>query len=237
VSQNFSRERRSAAELMISRVSSTNRISRSVLWTIIAAFVALLTTPARAQVVDSTAWAAFEDSWANVKGYSATVTVFEQSGAQVQSLVFDYTFHKPSSATVHYDKGPNAGVTIVWNGGDTVVAHRGNGLASLFKKTFSLHDPLMTTIRSSSIDQLSFSAILAHSHGTPGTISQSLGPTIIGVPTEAVTLVPISSSEDSGLTHEIVDISAVSGLPVRVLGYQSDTLVRQVDFSNMKLLL
>ncbi len=204
-----------------------------------AAIVALSTSavPVRAQVVDSTAWAAFEDTWANAKGYSATVTIFENSGAQVQNMVFDYTFHKPASATVHYDKGPNAGVTIVWNGGDTVVAHRGNGLAALFKKTFPLHDPLMTTIRSSSIDQLSFSAILAHSHDTPGTISQNLGPTILGIPTEAVTLVPISPSADSGLTHETVDISAVSGLPVRLLGYESETLVRQIDFSNLKLLL
>jgi len=191
--------------------------------------------PAQAQVTDSTAWTAFEDAWANVKGYSTTVTIFEQNGEQVQNMVFDYTFHKPASATVHYVKGPNAGVTLVWNGGSTVVAHRGSGLSALFKKTFSLHDPLMTTIRSSSIDELSFSAILAHSHDTPGTISQNLGPTILGIATEAVTLVPSSSSEDSGLTNEVVDISTVSGLPIRLLGYESDRLVRQIDFSNMRL--
>jgi hypothetical protein len=37
-----------------------------------------------------------------------------------------------------------------------------------------------------------------------------------------------------GLTHEIVDISAMNALPVRVLGYEGETLVRQVDFSNIK---
>jgi outer membrane lipoprotein-sorting protein len=203
-----------------------------------AALIVLCTPaiPARAQAADSAAaWVAFEDTWANVKGYSATVTIFEQNGTQVQNMVFDYTFHKPSSATVHYDKGPNAGVTVVWNGGDTVVAHRGSGLSAIFKKTFSLHDPLMTTIRSSSIDELSFSAILAHSHATPGAITQTLGPTILGVPTEAVMLVPTSSTADSGLTHEIVDISTTSGLPMRLLGYESETLVRQIDFSNMRL--
>jgi outer membrane lipoprotein-sorting protein len=197
--------------------------------------LAMPASPARAQPIDSPAWTTFEDTWASVKGYSATVTIFEQNGAQVQNMVFDYTFHKPSTATLHYDKGPNAGVTVVWDGGDTVVAHRGNGLTAFFKKTFSLHDPLMTTIRAASIDQLSFSAILAHSHDTPGTISQSSGPTITGIATEAVTLVPASSSEDFGLTHETVDISAVSGLPVRLVGYENETLVRQIDFSNMKL--
>jgi len=113
---------------------------------------------------------------------------------------------KPSSATVHFSAGPNAGVTVVWNGGNTVVAHRGAGFTALFKKTFSLNNPRATTIRGSSIDQLSFAAILAHSQGTPGIVSQDVGPTILDIPTEAVTLVPTSSVADTGLTCEVVDI-------------------------------
>jgi outer membrane lipoprotein-sorting protein len=181
------------------------------------------------------AWVAFERAWANVTAYSATVAVFEREGTQVQSTVLDYTFRKPSSATVHFDAGANAGVTVVWNGGDTVVAHRGSGLAALFKKTFPLHDPQVTTIRGSSIDQLSFAAILAHSQGTPGIVSQEAGPAILDIPTEAITLIPTSSVANAGLTREVVDISVPTSLPLRVLGYVGDTLVRQVDFSNIKL--
>jgi hypothetical protein len=181
------------------------------------------------------AWVAFERAWANVTAYSATVAVFERQGTQVSSSVLDYTFRKPSSATVHFVAGPNAGVTVVWNGGDTVVAHRGNGLAALFKKTFPLHDPQVTTIRGSSIDQLSFAAILAHSRGTPGIVSQEAGPAILDIPTEAITLIPTSSSTDTGLTREVVDLSVPTSLPLRVLGYAGETLVRQVDFSNIKL--
>lgn len=180
------------------------------------------------------AWLAFERAWANISSYSATVTTFEQKGAQVQNWVFDYTFHKPSSATVHYNKGPNAGVTAVWSGGDTVVAHRG-GLLALFKRTFSLHDPIVMTIRGSSIDQLSFGAILEQGSGTEGTLSESPGPTILGVPTAAVILIPNSPAAGAGITQEVIDLSTLTDLPIRVLGYGGATLVRQVDFSNLRI--
>lgn len=191
--------------------------------------------PAQAQNSESSAWAAFNDVWKSVTSYRATVIVFEREGKEVQSSVLDYTFRKPSSATVHFTAGPNAGATVVWNGGDTVVAHRGTGLAALFKKTFPLHDPRVTTIRGSSIDQLSFAAMLAHAQGTPGIVSQEVGPVILGIPTEAVTLVPTSSVAGTGVTREVVDIAVPTGLPLRILGYEGDTLVRQVDFSNIKL--
>ncbi len=181
------------------------------------------------------AWGAFERAWTNITAYSATVTFFERKGTEVQNAVFDYTFRKPSSATVRYHNGPNAGVTAVWGGGNTVVAHRGSGLTALFKKTFALHDPAVTTIRGSSVDELSFAAILAHAQDTPGTISENGGPVIDGVPTDAITFIPTSSGADTALTREIVDISTTTSLPIRVLGYEGETLVRQIDFSNIKL--
>jgi outer membrane lipoprotein-sorting protein len=200
-----------------------------------AALICSLSTanPAQAQNAEPPAWAAFKAVWKNVTWYSATVIVFERQGTEVQSSVLDYTFRKPSSATVHFSGGPNAGVTVVWNGGNTVVAHRGTGLIALFKKTFSLHDPRVTTIRQSSIDQLSFAAILAHAESTPGIVSQGAGPSILDIPTEAITLVPTSSLAGTCITREVVDISVQTGLPLRILGYEGNTLVRQIDFSNI----
>ncbi len=181
------------------------------------------------------AWNDFERIWATVASYTATVTIFEREGAQVQSSVLDYTFHKPSTATVHFVAGKNNGVTVVWNGGATVVGHRGNGLVALIKKTFALHDPAVTSIRGSSIDELSFAAFIAHAQSTPGVESQGPGPTVLDIPTEAVTLVPTSSAADAGITRETIDLSVLTHLPIRVLGYQQDTLIRQIDFSNVKL--
>jgi outer membrane lipoprotein-sorting protein len=180
------------------------------------------------------AWGAFTSAWADIKGYSATDTIFERKGAAIQKMITDYTFRKPSSATMTVIRGPNAGATLVWNGGGTVVAHKGTGLTAIFRRTFPLHDPEVTTIRGSSIDQLSFSAILAHGLRTAGLISQAPGPTISGNSTDAVTLIPTKSANDTGLTREVVEISRITHFPVVVLGYAGKTLVRSVGFSNVK---
>ena len=175
------------------------------------------------------AWVAFALAWVGISGYSARVTASEEVGSKTQQEVFDYTFLKPSSATMHILTGPNAGATVVWSGGTTVVAHRGSGLSAMFKKTFPLHDPQVTTIRGSSLDELSFGAILTHGADT----AEGNGPTIDGVPTDEVTLVPTNSVIDTGLTLEVVDLSKVTHLPVRLIGYEGATLVRTIDFSDV----
>jgi hypothetical protein len=175
----------------------------------------------------------FAQAWASIAAYSATVTVFERKGTQVENLVLNYSFRRPSSVMAHVVSGPNAGGTLTWDGGATVVARRGTGLAALFKKTFSLHDPGVTTIRGSSIDQLSFGAILAQAQQGGGTLSEA-GPDVIdGVATDAVTLVPADPAADAGLTREVVELSAVTHLPVRLLGFEETTLVREIDFSKV----
>ena len=183
----------------------------------------------------SPAWGGFERMWADVAAYTATVTVFEQKGTQVQTLVFDYAFRKPSSVTVRIVRGPNTGATLAWNGGDTVLARRGGGFLAIFKKTYSLHDPTVTTIRGSSIDELSFAAMISHAQDTPGAVFEISGEAIDGVPVEAVTILPSSAEADAGLTREVVDISPATNVPLRVLGYDGAGLVRQVDFSAVKL--
>jgi hypothetical protein len=178
---------------------------------------------------------AFARAWAGTTGYSATVTIFDQKGTHTQNLVFDYSFRKPSNVIVYVIAGPNAGVTLTWNGGPTLVARRGSGLAAMFKKTLSLHDPLVTTLRGSSIDQLSFGAILAHGQQAAGSLSEAPGEVIGGVATNAVTLILARSSTDAGLTREVVELSGMTHLPMRVLGYEGSALVRDVEFSNVKL--
>jgi outer membrane lipoprotein-sorting protein len=176
----------------------------------------------------------FAAAWADVAAYSATVTIFERKDTQVQNVVFSYSFHQPSDVSVHVDAGPNAGVTMAWNGGNTVVAHRGSGFMALLKKTFALHDPQATTIRGSSVDELSFGAILAHARQEPGKLAVT-PQADAGV--EAVTLLSADPAANAGLTREIVELSTITHLPVEVLGYDGSTLVRQIDFSNVTLTL
>ena len=160
--------------------------------------------------------------------------MFEQKGAQTENMVLDYSYHKPSSATLRIVQGKNAGVTLVWNGGNTMQAHRGSGLMAAFKKTMAVDDPLATTVRGSTIDQLSFDAILAHAQQTPGSVAQLPGAPIDGLPTDEVRLTHADAASD-GLTLEVVDVSKTTHLPVRILGYDGPVLVRSIVFSDVKL--
>jgi outer membrane lipoprotein-sorting protein len=180
------------------------------------------------------AWTQFTQTWSDLSGYSATVTVFEQKGTQTENMVLDYSYHKPSSATMRIVQGKNAGVTLVWNGGSTMQAHRGSGLMASFKKTMAIDDPLATTVRGSTIDQLSFDAILAHAQQTPGSVAQLPGAPIDGLATDEVRLIP-TNAENDGLTLEVVDVSKTTHLPVRILGYDGPVLVRSIVFSDVKL--
>jgi hypothetical protein len=177
--------------------------------------------------------AAFTTAWSGTTGYNATVTVMERKGTDTQKVVFNYSFRKPTDVTVHVAAGPNAGATMVWSGGDTVIAHRGSGFAALFKKTIPLHDPQVTTIRGSSVDQLSFGAILAHAQDQAGKLTDAPPGTADGQPTDAITLMSADPATDAGLTREVVELSTQTHLPVQVLGYQGATLVRQIDFTNV----
>ncbi len=178
---------------------------------------------------------AFARAWNGVTAYSAKVSVLDEKGTAVQNIVFNYTFRKPSSFIVHVIEGPNAGVTLTWDGGPTVQASRGGGLfAALLKRTIPLHDPLVTTVRGASIDQLSYGAILAHAEQTPGTLAQSPGEPIAGTATQALSLVPSDPAADDGLSREIIDISPATQLPIRIEGYEGSTLVRKIDFSDVQ---
>ena len=192
-------------------------------------------TPPLAPTTAPPALEAFASAWNGVTAYRANVSVFDQKGTDAQNIAFNYTFRKPSSFIVHVIEGPNAGVTLTWDGGPTVQATRGGGLfAALLKRTIPLHDPLVTTIRGASMDQLSYGAILAHAEQTPGTLAQSLGEPIAGTVTQALSLVPSDPAADAGLSREIIEISPATQLPIRVEGYEGTTLVRKIDFSDVQ---
>jgi hypothetical protein len=197
---------------------------------------AALPTPVASQSQAATRdIAAFASAWEGVIGYSTTVAIFDQKGTQTQNLLFNYTFRKPSNVTVFVVAGPNAGVTMTWDGGPSVVARHGSGLAAMFKRTIPLHDPLVTTLGGWSIDQLSFGAILTHGEQSAGSLLEAPGETIDGVSAHAVILTPASAAGDDGLTREVVELSTLTHLPIRVFGYEGSTLVRRIEFSNIKI--
>lgn len=188
------------------------------------------TTPAKSPP----ALAAFAHAWKGLNSYSTTITIFERKGDKTQNMVFDYSFKKPSSVTTRVVAGANRGARLAWEGGSTVVVRRGSGLLSMFKKTVSLHDPLVTTIRGSTVDQLGFGAILAHAL-QPGVLTEKHGGVVGGEATDEVTLIPTHPASDADLTREVIEISKKTHLPTRVLGYEGSMLARKIDFSNIHL--
>jgi hypothetical protein len=202
---------------------------------LLAALLTLVPATALAAPTSTQNLSAFADAWSRINAYSATISVFERKGDQTQNMVVDYTFRKPSSATLHIRSGANAGATLQWQGGGTVVGRRGSGFVGLFKKTLELHDPLVTTIRGASVDELSFGAILGRIEQMLGTVAECSGETIEGNPTEAVTLTPADPASSSGLSRVVVEISKTTHVPTRVLGYEGPTLVRMVEFSHVKI--
>jgi hypothetical protein len=184
---------------------------------------------------------AFARTWYALSSYSATIAVFEQKPVATDArdnaamdVTLDYVFRKPAAVRVRVVSGPNTGGDLAWNGGDKVIVSRGSGLFAMFRKTVSLHDAMVTTARGSSIDQLAFGAIIAHLENTPGTLSEGGGEPMNGLSTDAVTLVPTDAALDGGMTREVVEISPATHLPVRILGYEGQSLVRRLDFSNVK---
>ena len=178
---------------------------------------------------------AFAHALSGVTKYSARVTIFDQKGSQSQNTVFDYMFSKPSKVNVHVIAGTNKGITLEWNGGPTIVAH-GPGLLSMFSKTLSLHDPLVTTLQGASIDQLSFGAILSQAQQAVGRLSLSPGGMVDGVAVNGLNLTPDGSTADAGVTRQVVEMSTVTHLPIRVVCYAGPTLVSSVGFSNVKIM-
>lgn len=197
---------------------------------------AVLATPTPVVVgTPPPAIADFQAAWARITKYSVTVTLFEQKGAKSENSVYQYTFAKPSTATVHVVSGTNAGKTITWNGGPTVTGTAKGFLGITGSKTFKLNDPTVTTVRGDSIDQLSFGEIIQHVEQTPGTFEQGAGDAIGDLNTIAVTLTPADPAADGGYTREVLELSPATHLPLRILGYEGPLLVRKIDFSDLKI--
>ena len=197
------------------------------------AMLALFGTLTAPAVDTPPAWLAFARTWAALDGYGARVTALERDGARGETLVVDYTFHKPTSVTAHIVQGPNTGAVLVWNGGPTMQAHLGGGLLYGLSRTLSLHDPSAESPRGSSLDELSYAYVLRHGSTTAGTVTQTPGETIGDVATDAVTLVPDDPAADGGLTREVIEIATTTHLPVRILGYTGTTLVRDVEYKSV----
>ncbi len=173
----------------------------------------------------------FASAVSSMKSYHTTVHVHETKGSESRNSVFDYTFEKPNSISMSIRSGPNAGSAVSWSGGDSVTARKSSGMASMFKKTVSLKDPLVTSLRGYTIVDLSFPAILKHAQATKGEMSVAsakLGEKSV----ESYTLTVADPATDDGMTREVLYLDPKSQLPLRIDGFAGSTLVRSYSFDD-----
>ncbi|HTX58788.1 MAG TPA: hypothetical protein VMH02_03850 [Verrucomicrobiae bacterium] len=168
---------------------------------------------------------AFATAWAATNGYRTHIQCYSVKGSQTRTSTYEYTFTKPSSISMSIVSGPSAGNTVTWNGGNTVTAGRG-----MFKKSFSLTDPTVTSLRGATIVELSFGSILQHAQQTKGTLSASTT-TLDGTPVNLLNLDVADPATDNGLSREALYLSASTNLPVRIDGYEGSQLVNSCTFT------
>jgi len=181
----------------------------------------------------ATALGDFADAWSKVDDYTCTIVVHETLGSNTQDRTYDYWFKKPSLAKIEITSGPGSGSGSVWHGGDTVLGHQG-GLFRGIKMSVSIHDPRAVSLRGDTIADASFGTTLAFYQGNNGTIAESAGPAIDGVPTNVITLTIANPQSDNGVTRDVLYISTATHLPVRRMRYTGDTVVKLENFTRLK---
>jgi outer membrane lipoprotein-sorting protein len=178
--------------------------------------------------------AQFAQAVGAIDDYTVSIATHETSGTDVQDRGYHYFFKKPALAKIETVSGPGHGSAAVWHGGDTVRGHQGGFFAGI-KLTIGIHDGRAVSLRGDTIDSASFPAQLEHFRTTKGELSEAAGPAIGGVATEALTLKPADPAANRNVSRDVLFLSNANHLPVRRERFEGDTLVKQEDFTNLKL--
>ncbi len=192
----------------------------------------LATTIARPTPSVTSALDDFAAAWSKIASYSATLTIHEIQGSDTQDRTYEYTFAKPSNATIAITAGPGRGGKVTWSGGDQVIGSP-PGILGALKLHLSIHDPRVTSLRGDTVAMASFGWILEHFRSTHGTMAQRSGATVDGTPTDEVSLAVASPASDDGVTREVVMLSEKTKLPVEFERYNGTSLVKDIRYSNV----
>ncbi len=176
----------------------------------------------------------FAQAVAGVADYTVSITTHEVKGTDVRDNVYHYWFKKPALAKIETVSGRGRGSAAVWHGGDTVSGHQG-GILSIIKLTVGIHDGKAVSLRGDTIDSASFPAQLEHFRTTKGELAEGPGPAIAGAPTETLTLKPADPVANGDVSRDVLFLSNATHLPVRRERYEGDKLVKQEDFTELKL--
>lgn len=179
-----------------------------------------------------------EATWAHLHDYSVTIEAREILGKESDEHELRYEFRKPDSARLDVLAGTKSGSTIVWHGGDRVIAYRRN--FSLFKIHGSARQKDLTSLRGNSILSPNMGDLLSCFEEHRDAVREHDGPVVDGESTDEIALpyanvvCPDDSAADRAVTADILDVSKKSGLIVMRKRFEGDELVEQWELKDYK---
>lgn len=180
--------------------------------------------------------------WAKLSDMQVVIVAHEFDGKTRQDRLMRYAYLRPSHAKIELLDGPFKGMVAVWKGGETVVAYR-RGFLSGIRKTFGLHDKLVTSLRGNGVTTPEFGPALQCFQAHAAQLQQLPGPTLDGQ--ETVMLViedknglhcPTDSPLDAGtVTKDVIMVNRATHLPMRRIRYAGDTQVEEWILNDLRI--
>jgi hypothetical protein len=129
--------------------------------------------------------------------------------------------------------GDGKGGSVFWDGGETVRGHEG-GFLKMIVLTLDIHNPRVTSMRGATIEQGTFPWQVEHLKSIKGHMSAEPGPVIDGDGTDILAVDGIDPAQEQGMSKELYFISRSTNLLVRFQGFDGSELVRQSDYTEVK---
>lgn len=174
--------------------------------------------------------------WSRLHDYTVTIDSHEVLGSRISDHELHYAYRKPDRAKLEVVTGVSSGSTIVWSGGDSVVAYR-RGLR-FFKKHGGVKDAALTSLRGNGVLTPNLGDIVACFGEHRGALLERAGPLVgeeatdeIELPYENV-VCPDDSEADRTVTRDVIDVSKRTGLVVQRTRYVGATVVEQWNLRN-----
>jgi outer membrane lipoprotein-sorting protein len=158
-------------------------------------------------------------AWSSIRDYSVTIDAHEVLGQSSQDRVLRYVFRKPAQARLDLMAGTRSVATILWSGGDSVVAFR-SGL-SFLKIRGSAEDRRFTSLRGNGVRTAVLGDIVTCFEENRSNVHERSGPTVDGESTDEIVLerTGVSCAGDSpadrAVTRDVIDVSRRGAILVR----------------------
>ncbi|MGC1380944.1 MAG: hypothetical protein WA814_07960 [Candidatus Baltobacteraceae bacterium] len=198
-----------------------------------AGLAAALATPRALAANTAPAIDAFNQMFAGINDYTATLHVHEVKGTASQDRVYLYMFMKPHYAKTLILDGDGKGSGGVWVGTNQISGHQG-GLFSGIHLKVDINDARAVSLRGATIPEGLLQRIVANFATTPGKLAQTDGGKVGGVSTDRLDLKVEDPAANGGVSEMILYLSKETHWPVRQILYAGQQDVLDESVTNLK---